>query len=298
MMKRASGRLEERLVAYLDGELDDPERSEIQALLARDPALRDRAAQLGKSAALVRAAFDDTLREEVPERLVAVARGARQRMAAATVVAFRGAKARPQVPLYRRWWIAAPAAASLFGLLVGGGIGYFGVGHPPAHPAGETVQVAATNAPLSATASWLDNLAGYHKLFVSATNDHPPVDFAPNGDSGELIKKISQRIAQQGMRVPNLKPWGLAFQGARLLVSEGRPAAQLFYTTDNKALGPITVFVGSSKRQNLAPTFDHREDVNLLYWRHNGRAYAIIGQANAGYLWGLANDIAWQMDAI
>ena len=69
-------------------------------------------------------------------------------------------------------------------------------------------------------------------------------------------------------------------------------------TTDNKALGPITLVVGASAKADLAPTFDHRDDLNLLYWRHHGHAYALVGTANIGYLWNIANDIAWQLDAI
>jgi hypothetical protein len=38
--------------------------------------------------------------------------------------------------------------------------------------------------------------------------------------------------------------------------------------------------------------------VNLLYWRHQGRAYALVGQTDIGWLWGIANDVAWQLDAI
>ena len=38
--------------------------------------------------------------------------------------------------------------------------------------------------------------------------------------------------------------------------------------------------------------------MNLLYWRHHGHAYAIVGTADIGYLWNIANDIAWQLDAI
>jgi anti-sigma factor RsiW len=112
-----------------------------------------------------------------------------------------------------------------------------------------------------------------------------------------VVDKISARGAQ-GVRVPDLKPWGLAFQGARMIVVEGRPAAQLFYTTDNKALGPISVVVGSSKRADIPPTFERRQDVNVMYWRNRGRAYALVGEADVGYLWNLANDIAWQLDAI
>ncbi|MGH7093332.1 MAG: hypothetical protein ACREFB_07350, partial [Stellaceae bacterium] len=88
------------------------------------------------------------------------------------------------------------------------------------------------------------------------------------------------------------------FRGARLVVGEGRPAAELMYTTDNKAIGPLALIIGSSKLPDTPPTYERRQDVNLLFWRHQGRAYVLVGQTDIGYLWGIANDVAWQLDAI
>jgi anti-sigma factor RsiW len=81
-------------------------------------------------------------------------------------------------------------------------------------------------------------------------------------------------------------------------VVDGRPAAQLVYTTENKAIGPIALIVGSSKQPDIAPSFDRRQGVNMIYWRHQGRAYVLVGEADVGYLWGIGNDVAWQLDAI
>ena len=117
------------------------------------------------------------------------------------------------------------------------------------------------------------------------------------GEHHEALQKISQSLPQQ-VRLPDLKPWGLTFRGARLVVVEGRPAAQLVYGTDNKAIGLLTLVIGASKQPDIPPTFDRRQDVNLLYWRHQGHAYALVGQTDIGYLWGIANDVAWQLDAI
>ena len=125
----------------------------------------------------------------------------------------------------------------------------------------------------------------------------PSVDAPATGDFREALQKISQSLPQE-VRLPDLKPWGLSFRSAKLVVAEGRPAAELVYTTDNKAIGPLTLIIGSSKLPDISPTFDRRQDVNLLYWRHQGRAYALVGQADIGYLWGIANDVAWQLDAI
>jgi anti-sigma factor RsiW len=100
------------------------------------------------------------------------------------------------------------------------------------------------------------------------------------------------------LRLPNLKPWGLDFQGARYLIIEGRPATQLFYTTDNKALGPLTVVVAKTSKPDLAPAWEKHGDVNVFFWRHHGTAYALVGTADIGYLWNIHNDIAYQLDAI
>jgi anti-sigma factor RsiW len=284
---------DDRLVAYLDGELETAQRREVEAWLDADPGARQQLASLADSTHLLRLAYDDVLHEPLPDRLIAAARGETvEPQAPAQILPFdRLGRARPM--LSNRWWVALPVAASLFGLLVGGGAAYLGVAKLlPDNPAGKrpAVEVAAANG------AWLDNAAGYFKLSVSA-GDNPVLDVAGSGDPREALQKISQSLPQE-VRLPNLKPWGLSFRGAKLVVAEGRPAAELLYTTDNKAIGPLMLIIGSSKLPNISPTFDRRQDVNLLYWRHQGRAYALAGEADIGYLWGIANDVAWQLDAI
>ena len=66
---------DDRLVAYLDGEIEGQDRQEVEAWLDSDPAARDRLAALAQSAELVRQAFDEVMREPLPDRLIAAARG-------------------------------------------------------------------------------------------------------------------------------------------------------------------------------------------------------------------------------
>jgi len=287
---------DEALVAYLDGELDGAARHDVDSWLETDAAARDRLVALAASAGLVRSAFADILNEAIPERLIAAARGAgtaaphdAEPQGAEIIVLDRRTKAAWARPI-RHWGTSIAAAAALFGLVIGGAGGYFGVAALTSPGSNAEPSVAA------ATNDWLNNAAGFYKLVVSA-GDNTMVDVPATGDPKEALQKISQTLPQQ-MRLPNLKPWGLNFHGARLVVGEGRPAAQLIYTTDNKAIGPLTLIIGSSKQPDTQPTFDHRQDVNLLYWRHQGRAYVLVGQADIGYLWGIANDVAWQLDAI
>ncbi len=307
MQKRSDG----RLVAYLDGELEAAERREIEAWLDGDPAARRQLAALAESAELVRRAFDEVLHEPVPQRLIAAARG--EASGGEAVAAQTGPRILPFVrrrfarqpsarqpgvgrPVrVRRWRVGVPVAASLLGLLIGGGAGYLGGGDLGT---GVTAAGGGQSAMEAALANnlWLDNAAGYFKLFVSA-GGNTLVDVPASGDPREALQKISQSLPQQ-VRLPDLKPWGLNFRGARLIVVDGRPAAQLVYTTENKAIGPLALIIGSSQQPDISPTFDRRQDVNLIYWRHQGRAYALVGQANIGYLWGIGNDVAWQLDAI
>ena len=287
---------DDTLVAYLDGELDSAERQHVEAWLVADAAARDRLAGLAQSATLVRSAYADIVNEAVPERLIAAARGENGGAAplsrdAEILVLKRPPRTIVSVPA-GRWGIGIAAAAGLFGLVLGGAGSYLAVGGlNSANPAAEQRLAAA-----AANGTWLDNAAGYYKLVVSA-GDSMLIDVPAGGDTGEALQKISQNLPQQ-VRLPDLKPWGLSFRGARLVVVEGRPAAQLVYTTDNKAIGPLTLVIGASKQPDIQPTFDRRQDVNMLYWRHQGRAYALVGQTDIGYLWGIANDVAWQLDAI
>jgi anti-sigma factor RsiW len=289
-------RSDDRLIAYLDGEVDVSERREIEAWLDSDPAARDKLASLAKSAALVRSAFDEIMREPLPDRLIAAARGETVSVEpSAIIVPFRRGQEGGGAPTARSWWLGLPLAASLFGLLLGGSVAYLSVGKVlPGGIGGKqpAVEMAA------ADNLWLDNAVGYFKLAASA-GDGALVDVPATGDAREAWQKISQSLPQE-VRWPdlNLKPWGLNFRGARLVVADGRPAAQLMYTTDNKAIGPLTLIIGSSKEPDTPPTLAQRQDVNLLYWRHQGRAYALVGQTDVGYLWGIANDVAWQLDAI
>lgn len=273
---------DEILVAYLDGELDASTRAEVEAWLDGDAAARERVAGLAESAQLLRAAFDAVLHEPVPERLLAAARGE----TAASVVdlaAARGKRAARR--LGGRPWLQWATAAGIAGLLIGGGIGFF---------AGPEVRNQPAATPVAA--NWLDNIAGYHKLFVSAgPDDVALVDVPANGS--DTARKGVQKLPSD-FRLPNLQPWGLQFQGARYVFVEGQPGTQLFYTTDNNALGPLTVVVANSSKPDLAPTFDRRDKLNVLYWRHHGHAYALVGTADIGYLWNISNDIAYQLDAI
>lgn len=280
---------DELLIAYLDGELDTENASEVAAAIARDPALAHEAQRLGETAAALRAAFDDVLHEPVPERLLAAARG---ETGGDKVVRFPEPRKRaaPRPATDWRRWVALPIAASVACLVIGGGLGYLAALQSPTGTAPQPAEQVA-----AASSNWLDNVAGYHKMLVNAgPNDTALVDIPADPQSAGGHKLA----LPQDFHLPDLKAWGLAYQGGRVLFIEGRPATQLFYTTDNKALGPVTVVVANTTLADKAPTPEQRGDINMLWWRHHGHEYAVVGTANHGYLWNIHNDLSWQLDGI
>jgi hypothetical protein len=70
---------DERLIAYLDGELPDAERATFEAELARDPALATQVERHRALAARVSGAYAPVLKEPVPPALIAVASAANDR---------------------------------------------------------------------------------------------------------------------------------------------------------------------------------------------------------------------------
>jgi anti-sigma factor RsiW len=279
---------DEALIAYLDGELDAAARDDIAAALDRDQQLRERASALTDSAALLRTAMAEVLREEVPQQLIDAARGARERRVIDLVTerARRMSVANLQQHWgRRRFWAGAAVAASLF-LIVGAGGGYFAA-YSPVEPAVQT----ADN---SGNLGYFDNIAGYHRLLINAgVNEQGLVDVPANGDQG---RKNVQKLPAN-FRLPNLKNYGLTFDGARYLIVEGQPATQLFYTSQDKKLGSITMVVGATGKPDLPISSERRDDMNFVYWRHASQAYAVVGTADVNVLRGIAKDIYAQLNA-
>ncbi len=112
---------DERLVAYVDGELDAAAARAVEAAVAADPKLAETIAVLRVEAALIRAAYQEPLRAEPPERLVAAVDAAFAERQAGRTGSAGGAG---------RAWIRHPAfgaiAASIVAVVVGlAGASYF-----------------------------------------------------------------------------------------------------------------------------------------------------------------------------
>jgi surface antigen len=124
MAKQSKPWVESLLVAYVDKQLEPAQMAAVEEIIREDPEARAIAAVLRRSAAAVKSAYDQPLREPVPARLLAAV-GADGPAIEGNVVPLRTRKAR-----FDRPTIMA-LAASLAALVIG-----FGAGHWQAAPSG------------------------------------------------------------------------------------------------------------------------------------------------------------------
>ena len=119
------GIAEERLVAYVDGELDAAAARAVEAAMAADPKLAETVVALRSEVALIRAAYQEPLRAEVPERLVAAVDAAFAGRHAGRSGPAGGARRAPGRALFRHPAFGA-IAASIVAVVVGlAGANYF-----------------------------------------------------------------------------------------------------------------------------------------------------------------------------
>ncbi len=260
---------DETLVAFVDGELDDATADEVARAVESDAELAARVHVFADSAVLVRAAFADVIDEPVPDRLLLAARGAVAASAA-------DASAANVVPFRKRSvinrWIALPLAASVAALMIGAGAGYWAGRAPVAPPVTE----------VAASSGLVDNLAGYYDLYTTSGVGTQPDQVAftdmRTGERDGLQSWLSSRLERE-TKVPDLTNFGYTLSGGRIVMSEGRPAGQILYVNPEDKQ-PIAIYVGTTTKRDAQITLDQRKDVNVAYWRREGRTIAVFGKSD------------------
>ena len=106
---------EETLMAYADNELDAQTRTAVEAAMAKDPELARRVAQHKALRGKLRVAFDKTLDEPIPQRLVDAARGVPSVRREGNVIPLR--RKAPPRKIWPQW--ASLAASLVLGVIIG-----------------------------------------------------------------------------------------------------------------------------------------------------------------------------------
>ncbi|HEV7309516.1 anti-sigma factor [Ensifer sp.] len=257
-MQQTKGQaLEIRLSAYIDGEIGESERTELEALLARDDDAKALLERLKAGSGFGDTAFEDFLHDPVPLALVrqikqgpgASPKTERVATVAATV---RNVRIWPRV-----------AAASVALMLLGGAAGYV-IG--AANNAAEPTNVASAR-------GWLDDIADYHRIY-SRQKDH--LVEVPASEAPKIETWLAASVGVP-FKIPQLGGKGLAFEGARLLVANGKPVAQLVYRSAEGEIFAICFLKNTSGPQSDQFEESIRDDLGMVTWQRGGASFVLVG---------------------
>jgi anti-sigma factor RsiW len=229
------------LAAYVDGELDPAQLREIDRLLTGDRQARYKVRRMRETTALLRGACAESHFQDVPDRLMALA------------------KKRPMPA--RTPWLRRMMAASV--LLVS----LAGADHILDHHVwgDETVATADSRQVM------LDEIAAYHLVYARQTEHLAEVP----AERREHIEKWLGSLLNRTLKVPDLSSQGLRFEGARLLAIDAHPVAQLLWSREHGDPIGICVTFGAPERKPL--DIEHHRGLNIGVWDENGYTYVVVG---------------------
>ncbi|MGE7368045.1 anti-sigma factor family protein [Neorhizobium sp. NPDC001467] len=262
-----------RLSAALDGELDEADKAEIEALVASDPQARAVQDDLRRGSDFGIQAFAQVLREPVPLTLVRNIKTATPPRKAVRLPQSQ----RPALEFKPTRRQAFAACALL--VMAAGAIGYM-IGNRPQM---ETFAQLA----MPVTSGWLEDIATHHRVFSRQTDHLVEV---PASDSPHLVDWL---MATTGVsfRVPDLSADKLEFLGGRLFSAAGKPVGQLVYRDEDGGIVSICFarnLVGND--QNLAEQI--RDDIGLIAWHRDQTDYVVTGASSDAKLDGIAAKVA------
>ena len=266
--------LEVRLSAYIDGEVSEAERKELEQLVARDDEARLLLEMLKAGNAFGNKAFEEFLHDPVPLSLVRrIKQGPGVNPKAERVVS-----AAPRQAKVRLWPRALAASIAL--LLVGSSTGYL---------IGRTSNDGAPSVNVAAARSWLDDIADYHRIYSRQTAEHL-VEVPASGDA-----RIENWLASSvgvNFAVPDLSGRGLTFEGARLLVAGGKPVAQLMYKNEDGDVFAICFLKSKPGTSDGKMTESIRDDIAMISWQKSGASYVVVGPSADANLQQLADTVS------
>lgn len=240
---------EERLQAYVDGELDGAARAEIERRIAADPDLARRARDWAAQKRQLAAALALATRDGADPYTDTLAAGLARRL-------------RP--PGRWRWLRWGATAAAL--------IGFGWWGHDLAGSAGDPVPDLVADA------------AEIHELFAEDP-DHP-VELSA-AESGALADWMTQKLGER-VAVPNLAPAGLTFLGGRLLGSEDGPFAQLLYEARDGSRISLYLSRQLDDADESVRLV-RIDGLNAGYWQEDELSYTLVADASAERLLTIAS---------
>jgi len=263
----SSPALERRISAFLDGEANEHERQEIEALLVNEPQARALHDSLKRGTDFGRRVFDDAMKEPLPLELVRTIKNAPLPRRAIRLPDDKKRQALSFKPSRTQALVAC-----LLSLCLGGGIGY-ALGTQPGSTrlGGSEVQLDSRD--------WLDDVVAHYRLYTRLPDRLVEIGADRPGDILAWLT-TGTGIA---FRIPDLSQSGLTFAGARLFTADNRPSGLLLYRRGDE--GEIIAITFSKTRPDTnKPVEDIRADTGLVSWSTPLATYVVVGPSSAADL--------------
>lgn len=252
---------DEDLHAYVDGELSDERRIEVEAYLSNNPAAFERVQVYQEQKQAIKILFSSVLNEPTPDRLL--------------IAAQSGLSAPKEIPT-SRWvptWSLQRFAASFFLAIGSGAIGWVAHGElSESNPAISVAQVDRIIPSPSIVSQGLAHQAAIAHVVYSPDIKRPVEVGADQED--QLVAWLSKRL-NADVRPPSLGALGFELIGGRLLPGANGPVAQFMYHDVTGQRLTLYVSTENTTNKDTAFRFSQEGPVNVFYWIDGKFGYAI-----------------------
>ncbi|WP_414471287.1 anti-sigma factor family protein [Microvirga sp. M2] len=256
---------DERLVAYLDGELAPDEQSALARRIAADPELQRRLLVLSGGNRPFRQAFETLLAQAPEERLSSM-------LPAVPAAAPQGRS--------RSWRAVAAVAAAILLFLAGFATNSL------LGPRASLRDLVAGSSRTQDDDDWRQAVAEYLTLYSADTLANIPDDDAMRQrEIDSLRARLAINLSARQADIP-----GLSFKRAQLFEYDGKPLGQLAYL--DPATGPVALCMVRSDDEDAPPRTEQREGFNIVFWTQAGHDYMVIGRMPFPRLENLAKDFS------
>lgn len=250
---------EDDLHGFVDDALSPGRRAEVEGWLERNPGVAERVTRFREQRADLREALGPIAEEPIPADLN---------------LAHLAARRRRHFPGF---WRAAVAACVCLG--VGGTAGWSlrGFDDPALRGPAAVAREAAV------------------AFAVFGSDRNRPVEIRAN-ESADLVRWISNRL-RRPITVPDLSAAGYRFMGGRLVATAAGPAGMLMYDDDHGVRIAMLMRPMADSQARMSEV--HEGELTGFAWADGRFGYGLVGDADAGRLHPVADEVRRQMrDAI
>lgn len=277
------------LQAYLDGELSQQRRADVEAYLVQNPEAAAALVQLKNLNNSLHEHYDAVLDEPIPESItaqLAAFQQPEQSVKSRTSWHHHQPQSYQHDSLQKNHYPRSVAASwLLLGCLLGTVLGSVltmnrtAVTEFPSHPL--SGEVAPDTEKMDSLHNDLIQPATFAHVIFTPERQHA-VEIEGNQQQ-QLSAWLSSRM-HWPIKIPDLQAQGLTLVGGRLLPSTNRMAAQFMYETEDGQRMTLYVRRINAENNSVQFHFEEKNGLSVFYWLSSPLGYALTGQMDRSSL--------------